>query len=160
MHFEDHIADIKQKCTPKLGALKAIAGQNFGQKKQTNISLFKQYYRPSIEYNSTALATHLSLTNHGKLQVIQNNGLRAALGSTKTSPVDHLHQESKILKLKDHMDLLGAQFFDRVRHDPAHVLHHTLLSEPPPRNIRATPAKHYTDILNTIPPPPTGTSRK
>ena len=35
-----------------------------------------------------------------------------------------------------------------------------LLSAPTPRNIKTTPAKYYTDILNTIPPPPTDTNRK
>ena len=31
--FKDHIADTKLRCTPKLRAIKAITGQNFGQSK-------------------------------------------------------------------------------------------------------------------------------
>ena len=110
MRFGDHIADITQKCAPKLRALKAITGQDFGQKKETNITLFKQYYRPTIEYCSTAFAPHLSKTNMDKLQVHQNNALRTAIGTTKTTPIDHLHREAKTLKIKDHMDMRGAQF--------------------------------------------------
>ena len=158
MRFGDHIADITQKCAPKLRALKAITGQDFGQKKETNITLFKQYYRPTIEYCSTAFAPHLSKTNMDKLQVHQNNALRTAIGTTKTTPIDHLHREAKTLKIKDHMDMRGAQFYDRVRSDPSHTLHHTLHTEPTNRNIRTTPAKYYTNILDTIPPPPTGTN--
>ena len=52
----------------------------------------------------------------------------------------------------------GAQFYERVRSDPSHTLHHTLHTEPTSRNIRTTPATYYTNILDTIPPPPTGTN--
>ena len=156
MRFGDHIADITKKLTPKHRALKAIAGQHFGQKKETNLKIFKQYYRPTYEYCSTAIAPHLSDTQFNKLQTKQNDALRTALGSTKTTPIDHLHRETKVLKVKDHMDMRGAQFFDRIVRDPTHTLHHTLHSAPPHRNIRTSPATYYKEILNKIPPPPVG----
>ena len=159
MSFGDHFADIGRKCLPKLRAFKAIAGQNFVQK-HTNFIIIKQYYRPTIEYSSTAILPLLSETQISKLQVYQNNSLRAAIGSTRTTSIEHLHREIKVLKIKDHIDMLGAQFYNKVRNDPTHTLHHTLHTVPPHRNIRKTPATYYSNILNTIPLPPPDTNSK
>ena len=158
--FGDHFADIGRKCLPKLRAFKAIAGQNFVQKKDTNIIIIKHFYGLTIEYFSKAILPLLSETQISKLQVYQNNSLRAAIGSTRTTSIEHLHREIKVLKIKDHIDMLGAQFYDKVRNDPTHTLHHTLHTVPPHRNIRKTPATYYSNILNTIPSPPPDTNSR
>ena len=56
------------------------------------------------------------------LQIQQNNALRTATGCTKTTPTDHIHRETKILKIRDHMDLKGAQFYNRIKTDTSHPL--------------------------------------
>ena len=37
-----------------------------------------------------------------------------------------MHRETKTLKIKDHMDLKGAQFYDRIKTYTSNPLHHTL----------------------------------
>ena len=54
------------------------------------------------------------------------NALRTATGCTKTAPIDHLHPETKTLKVRDHMDLIGTQFYDRVTIDMSHPVHRRL----------------------------------
>ena len=158
--FKHHIEDIKHKCEPKLKALKAISGQDFGQSKETSTTIFKQFLRPTMEYCSTAWSTNLADTHYKTLQIKQNDALRIATGCTKTTPIDHLHAETKILKIKDHIETKGAQYYDNIITDTTHPLHHTLHTTPSYRSIRSTPATRYTNILNTIPPPPGGISNK
>ena len=81
----------------------------------------------------------LSQTNWKDLKIQQNAALRTALGCVKMSDVDHLHAESKCLKVEQHNDLLSKQFhlstkltghvnFSIPDHPPARLMKHTLSS--------------------------------
>ena len=67
--FKEHIADIKLRCTPKLRALKAITGQDFGQSKETTTTIHKQFIRSVTEYCSTSWTVILSDTHYNTVQV-------------------------------------------------------------------------------------------
>ena len=45
-----------------------------------------------------------------KIQTAQNAAFRTATGAHKMANIDHLHQESLMLRVKDHSDMLFAQF--------------------------------------------------
>jgi hypothetical protein len=62
------------------------------------------------------------MSSFKKLQVAQNGGLRVALGVHKITHEDHLHAESKMLKVQEHADMLAAQFLAKC-FDPQHVCH-------------------------------------
>ena len=66
--FKEHIADIKQRYTPKLRALKAITGQESGQSKETTTTIHKQFIRFTVEYYSTSWTPNLSDTHYNTLQ--------------------------------------------------------------------------------------------
>ena len=68
--FKEHIADIKQKCTPKLRALKAITGQEFGQRKERTTTICKQFIIYTAEYCKTSWSLNLSDTHYKTLQVL------------------------------------------------------------------------------------------
>ena len=52
--FKDHTQDTKRRCNPRLNALRALTGTDFGQQKETNTLLYKQYIRPVMSYASPA----------------------------------------------------------------------------------------------------------
>ena len=52
--FEDYIADIKLRSTPKLRALKAVTGQDFGQSMKTTTTIRKRFNRFTAEYCCTS----------------------------------------------------------------------------------------------------------
>ena len=45
------------------------------------------------------------------LQTMQNNPLQIATGRVKMASVDHLHEESRMLTVRKHNELLTKQYF-------------------------------------------------
>ena len=142
MTFNKHIADICTTVIKKNNALKAITGMNFGQSKEDIIYLYKQFVRTNMNYAASAWAPGLSKTNMQKLQTAQNQSLRTATGCVKMTNVDELHRESKVLKIKDHLDMMGAQTLAKsdMPHHPLSFINDTA---DPPRNMRETPSRYY-----------------
>ena len=64
-------------------------------------------------------------TNLDKLQVVQNNALRIATGCTKDTNIQHLHEETLVLPLREHLQLHTSLLKHKSNH-PNHPLH-TLL---------------------------------
>ncbi|XP_076029826.1 uncharacterized protein LOC143018351 [Oratosquilla oratoria] len=159
MSFKQHLTNIKNKCTPRLNALKSITGTTFGQNKETNITIYKQCIRSVMNYASPAWAPNLSETHHNTLQIIQNKALKTITGCTNTSPTDHLHHETKVLKVKDHLDMRGTQTLAAATTNTSHPLHYIAEHPHTPRNIKTTPKDlYYAQILSSLPPQPPNTS--
>ena len=152
MSFKDHILDIKNRCTPRLNALRALSGTRFGQHKETTTIVYKQYIRSVMEYAGSAWAPNLSKSQHKTLQTIQNKALRIITGCTQTAPIDHVHHETKVLKLHEHLDMRGAQFFDAASENTKHPCHHMKLHPRIQRYIKKTPQIYYQQTLDTIQP--------
>ena len=119
----------------------------------------KQFIRSKIEYCSTSWAARLADAHYESLQRTQNTALRIATGCTSKTSIDHLHDETKLLKIRYNMDLEGTQIYDRITNDNTNPLDHTLHIPQTPRDIKALSSKHYKDMLNTIPTPSNNTSR-
>ena len=153
MTFTLHITNITNKCTGRLNALRALTGTDFGQHKETTTLIYKQYIRSVLDYASPAWAPSASQTAHKKLQTIQNSALRIITGCTQTTPIEHLHAETKVLKLHEHLDMRGTQFLATAVHNPNHPCHYMHNKLPTPRHIKNTPHKHYSNILTSLSPP-------
>ena len=92
------------------------------------------------------------------LQRTQNSALRIATGCTRSTPTAHLHAETKVLPLKDYLELRGTQIFSTAA-APEHPLHEGLYnSVGTRRHIHTTPSSHYTALRAMIPPLPLGRS--
>ena len=89
--------------------------------------------------------------NHNTLQTIQNNALRIITGCTQTIPTNHLHYETQVLTLQDHVNMQGTQFLTAASANPDHPCHYILAHQPTPRSIKTTSQALYTEFLNTIP---------
>ena len=61
-------------------------------------------------YDAPVWSTNASDSSVKKIQTAQNAALRTATGAHKMASIDHLHQESRTLKVKDHSDMLSAQY--------------------------------------------------
>lgn len=69
---------------------------------------------------------------------------------------DHLHQETNILKIKEHTVMIAAQYALKCHH-PQHPNHDLTTLPDPPRTIRKSALVKYRDCVNLLPPP---TSRR
>ena len=72
------------------------------------------------------------------------------------SSEDHLHQETKMIKVKEHTVMLAAQYTLKC-HQQLHPNYDLSTLPDPPRNIRRTAITKYRDTINLLPPP---TSRR
>ena len=90
--------------------LKALAGTNWGQQKETLLLTYKALGRSIANYAAPVLSTNASDTSLENIQRTQNEALRIITGSHKMSSIDHLHSETKTLQVKDHMNILSAQY--------------------------------------------------
>ena len=108
--------------------------------------LYRQYIRPHFSYASNAWRPNISQTSIRKMQVTQNMALRAITGLTKMTSIDTLHRETKILKIEQHLDMIGAQAAAKYE-NPQHPLHKFLTAPKPPRNMKETPASFYKKFI-------------
>ena len=83
-----------------------------------------------------------------KIQYTQNEALRIATGCDKMSSINHLHTEAEMLKVKEHSELLSAQYLARCL-EPGNVCHPITTRATPERQMKET---LYTRHRNTVEP--------
>jgi hypothetical protein len=71
--------------------------------------------------------------------------LKITNGCTQTTPTEDIHAETKILSLREHLDMRGTQFLAAATNDPEHPHHYM--------HIKNAPEHYYKSILHSIPPP-------
>ena len=135
--FSEHIKNVENASKGNLRLIKALSGTTWGQQQETLTNTYKQYNRPAIEYACTSWSPIISKTNEDKLQRIQNAALRCATGHTKDTNVIHLHTETKVLPLNQHMKMIASQFREGTR-DPAHPLNQAANAPSPERRQKMT----------------------
>jgi hypothetical protein len=153
MTFTPHINNITTSANRKISALKALTGVKFGQHKETLKIVHKQFIESTLNYAYPVWGPIISTSNWTKLEKVQNGALRTITGCLRTTPIPHLQSETKILPIKDHLDIIGTQFYSKTL-NPDHPLHLALRPIPTPRTKKNTPALYFSHIYNTIPPPP------
>ena len=109
---------------------------------------YKAVGRSIINYAVPVWSTNLRDTNYRNIQYTQNEALRIATGCHKMSSVDHLHVEAKMLKVREHSELLSAQYLARCL-EPGNVCHSITTRETPKRRMKET---LFTRHRNTVEP--------
>ena len=105
-HVDRVIATVQQKTR----LLRAMAGSTWGSSKETLITLWKSYLAPSINYGAPIWFPNASPSAIMRLQRAQNKALRVITGCHASASHDHLHQETLILPVSEHLSLICAQF--------------------------------------------------
>ena len=109
---------------------------------------YKAVGRSIINYAAPVWSPNLHDTNYTKIQYTQNEALRIATGCHKMSSIDHLHTEAEMLKVKEHSELLSAQYLARCL-EPGNVCHPITTRAIPERQMKET---LYTRHRNTVEP--------
>jgi len=109
LNYGEHIKITKEKANKSINIIKSLTSTKWGKSKETIVNTYKTLTRPVLEYASTIWAPIVSKTNLQKLQTVQNSALRTATGCTKDTNIQHLHEETKILPLKEHLQLHASQ---------------------------------------------------
>ena len=159
--FSPHINSIADRAASRLRILKSLAGSSWGQQKETLVFTYKCLLRPLHTYAAPVWFPNVSDSAVRKLQSTQNSALRIATGSLKMSPIPHLHSETKILPVREHLSLLCKQFLVnalRPHHPSRRVVTDNTNRRPRRTPIRYTLQSKYlpsiqyvlTDGLDTV----------
>lgn len=135
--FAQHAENTAAKVNKRNNILKALAGTTWRQQKETLVSTYKALGRSVINYGAPVWTPNLKQSHVNKLQCAQNSALRIATGCHRMSAVDHLHQETEVIPVKQHNDLLTDQFYATCR-EPSHPCHELTTLNQPPRHMKET----------------------
>ena len=120
--------------------LKALTDTSWGQQKETLLMTYKAVGRSIINYAAPVWSTNINDTNYRKIKNTQNEALRIATGCHKMFSIDHLHIEADMLKVREHLELLSAQYLARCL-KPGNVCR--------PITIKATHDRQIKETLHT-----------
>ena len=110
LSFNAHCIQVANRVSKRNNVLKALAGTNWIQQKETLLLTYKALGRSIANYAAPVWSTNASDTSLEKIQHTQNEALRIITGSHKMSSIDHLHRETKMLLVKDNLNLLSSQY--------------------------------------------------
>ena len=110
LSFNKHSSHVAERVSGRNHILKSLAGTSWGQQKETLLMTYKAVGRSIINYAAPVWSTNLRDTNYRNIQYTQNEALRISTRCHKMSSVDHLHAEANMLKVKEHSELLSAQY--------------------------------------------------
>ena len=108
--FNAHCVQVANKVSKRNTALEALAGINWGHQKETLLMTYKSLARSIANYAAPVWSTYAGDTSLEKIQRSQHEALMIITGSHKMSNIDHLHSETKMLLVEDHLNLLSAQY--------------------------------------------------
>ena len=118
---------------------------------------YKALRRSITNYTEPVWNTNASDSNSGKIQRSQNEALRINTGSHKMPSIDHLHSETRMRQVVDHLNLLSAQYLVQCL-VTENVYHHITKMNLPPRETKETIFISY--IYQTVLPTANKTNRK
>ena len=156
--FSQHVRNVNTKAKTRLNVLRALTNTSFGHSKEDIAQVYKQFIRPILTYAHLAWQPDIANSHMDRLQTTQNSALRIATGCTSSTPVHHLHHETRVLPIRQHMCMRGTHIYTSTE-QPTHPLHH--LRQAPLRRQRASPphmtaARFYQRELDSLPPLPRG----
>ena len=110
LSFHKHCNYVSDRIDKRNNILKALAGSSWGQDKETLRLTYNALGKSIASYAAPVWSTNASDSSFRKIQTAQNAALGTATGAHKMASIDHLHQESLTLRVKDHSDMLSAQY--------------------------------------------------
>ena len=145
LSFNKYSHYVAERVSSGNNILKSLAGTSGGQLKETLLMTYKAVGRSIINYAAPVWSPNIHNTNYRKIQYTQNEALRIATGYYRMSSTDHLHTEAAMLKVKEHSELLSAQYLTRCME--AGIVCHSITT-------RATSKRqilyHYTLDIETL----------
>ena len=110
---------------------------------------YKALGRSIANYAAPVWSINASESIICKIKRAQNEPLRIITGSHKMSSNDHLHTETEILQVEDHLNILSAQYLGQYL-DTENVCHHITKMDLPPREMKETILTRLSNRVTTV----------
>jgi len=112
-----------------------IKSTSWGLQNETLLATYKTIARPVLEYGNTIWSPIISDMNLQKLLTTQNTALRIITGCTSDTNIQHLHNETETLPLKEHLALHSSLLKEKAT-IPEHPLHTLIQQTTCPRQMK------------------------
>ena len=129
--FHKYYNYVSYRIDKRNNMLKALAGSSWGQDKETLLVTYNALWKSIVNYAAPVLSTNASDSSFKRIQAAQNAALRTVTGAHKMASIDHLHQESLTLRVKDHSDMLSSQYLVNCLEED-HVSHGITIQDQDP----------------------------
>ena len=106
LSFHKHCNYVTDRIVKRNNMLKALAGSSWGRTR--SVTADNELGKSIASYAVPIWSTGASHSSFNKIQTAQNAALRTATRDHKMASIDHLHQESLTLKVRDHSYMLSA----------------------------------------------------
>ena len=103
LSFHKHCNYVSDRIDKRNNMLKALEGSSWGQEKETLLLTYNTLGKSIASYAAPTQVTR-ALRRYRQQSAV----LRTGTGAHKMASIDHLHQESLTLKVKDHSDMLST----------------------------------------------------
>ena len=121
--WEKHITMLINKCTKNIYILRALAGTTWGADRDSLLKINEALNKSRIAYGCPAFLS-ASTTQLNRLEVLQNNSLRLAVGAWKSTQVPNLQIEANIAPIKLYIHQQSIILFYRIKAlGPSHPVH-------------------------------------
>ena len=140
--FAPQIDSIISRGRERLKILRALAGSSWGCQKEVILMTYKALILPIINYGCVVWYPMSPSGKIEELQRIQNSALRIATGCHLKTDIHHLHDECKMLPVKDHLNMLCCQFLASSLR-PVHPSYNVVRSVPA-RRMRNQTSRDFT----------------
>jgi hypothetical protein len=142
LSFNQHVTELKTKLQSRNNILKALTGTTWGKDKEVITNTYKAISQSLINYACPIWTPSLKDTAWKSLQPAQNAALRIATGCHLMADIDHLHAETKVMKVKDHCVMLSKQFL-LAQQKPNHPNKNEISAPPRARPMKETLSSAY-----------------
>lgn len=122
LNWNAHIDYISDKARKSLNVIRVLSNQNWGSDSTMLIRMHKALVMSLMDYGSF-LFQNASQKALKKLDVINNQGMRLAIGAFKSTPIESLHAETGIMKLDIRRSLLGMGYLTKIMACQDHPAH-------------------------------------
>ena len=124
LFFHKHYNYVLDRIDKRNNMLNALSGSSWGQDKKTLLLTYNALGKSIASYAAPVWSTNASDSSFRTIQTVQNATLRTATGTHKMASIDHVHQESLTLRVKDHSDAFCAVPCELSGGGPCQSWHH------------------------------------
>uniref|UniRef100_A0A8R1EKR1 diphthine methyl ester synthase n=1 Tax=Caenorhabditis japonica TaxID=281687 RepID=A0A8R1EKR1_CAEJA len=134
MKMNGQVAKVSERLAKSNNILRALSGASWGSSKETMLKTFKAIIKPLATYAGPAWHQLMSDTQMAKLERQYIGGLKACCGLTKDTPKELVYYETKMMPLKEELELGSEQFAISAMRTPGHPAKDLHTSRPAERS--------------------------
>jgi hypothetical protein len=146
--FKFHLDKLQRKARLRLSQLARVANYFYGLTQMDLRTMYILYIRSVLEYAAPVWYPCMAQTNVQKLQRLQNQGLRIALGVPRCTQIDALHTEANLPPLTVRYNIATVWQAEKYRrHNPTDPLYQIAHQTLPPRRLQRNSWQYLSDTL-------------